>query len=193
MRCRCRAAVLATVCVLLVLLEGLELGYRQPVSLPASPTPPFARQLSMVLPLGPAERNADHGRLALLLHSLAKFFTLADLAVLLLVTPDVAAARRLLDSVVEDAQKGSTSTAVAQRLRKVGFPGLAGSVPQNCATWPHCVVVVVTENPYQRPELPRFGLTLCNLCSAAGGGEGQVRGRRRSGAGAGAGADQARA
>ncbi len=49
------------------------------------------RKLSMVLPVGPAvgtSVHGDHGRLSVLIRSLAKFFVLDDLDALLIVTPD---------------------------------------------------------------------------------------------------------
>ena len=73
---------------------------------PLGPPPPPRRRLSLMLPLGPASRNADHGRLELLLRSLAKFFDLDAVETLLVATPNATTVRLLLSSI---ARRGGSS------------------------------------------------------------------------------------
>jgi hypothetical protein len=62
------------------------------------------RKLSLVLPVGPAvgtSVHGDHGRLSMLIRSLAKFFVLEDLDALIIVTPDTDGVRKLLDEIAK--------------------------------------------------------------------------------------------
>lgn len=69
-----------------------------------------AQKLSMVLPIGPAvgtSVHGDHSRLSVLIRSLAKFFALDDLDVLLIVTPDKDSVAALLAQIAQQAASPS--------------------------------------------------------------------------------------
>ena len=64
----------------------------------------------MVLPIGPAvgtSAHGDHSRLSVLIRSLAKFFALDDLDVLLIVTPDKGSVAALLAQIAQQAASPS--------------------------------------------------------------------------------------
>ncbi len=88
------------------------------------------RKLSMVLPVGPAvgtSVHGDHGRLSVLIRSLAKFFVLDDLDMLLVVTPDRDPVLGLLAEIAKLA--GSpTVDAFLQKTVVVGDKELAPEV-----------------------------------------------------------------
>ena len=100
-------------------------GPRDPLGLP----PPPRRRLSLMLPLGPASRNADHGRLELLLRSLAKFFDLDAVETLLVATPNATTVRLLLSSI---ARRGGSSAldALVAKADVVNDAELAPEVAQ---------------------------------------------------------------
>lgn len=74
------------------------------------------RKLSLVLPVGPAvgtSVHGDQGRLSVLMRSLAKFFVLEDLDMLLIVTPDTDQVSTLLAEIAKLA--GSPSVDALQK------------------------------------------------------------------------------
>jgi hypothetical protein len=88
-------------------------------ALPVLPLLVGEKKLSLMLPLGPAVGSSvhgDHGRLSLLLRSLAKFFVLADLDALVIVTPDVTGVRQLVASIAKLAASAKLDALLAKAV-----------------------------------------------------------------------------
>ena len=102
-------------------------------------------KLSLMLPLGPAVGSSvhgDHGRLSLLLRSLAKFFVLADLDALVIVTPDATGVQKLIASIA----KLASSTKLDALLAK------AVVIADVCTQAPPSPSSFISGGPYHSPQ-----------------------------------------
>jgi hypothetical protein len=77
------------------------------------------KRLSLMLPIGPAVGSSvhgDHARLSVLLRSLAKFFILADLDALVIVTPDTSGVTKMIASIAKTAASAKLDALLAKSV-----------------------------------------------------------------------------